>query len=435
MKTYVVEDIFTPSSPARINFIERETINTRIVRALKTKGKQVVIYGHSGSGKTTLLENKLLQVYEKHIKTNCMEGMTFEQVLLDGFDKLSSFYIDEKVVSGKISVDCGVKANFNLINANLSYKEEAGEQEKAKRVAPPQLTGPNLARLIGEAKYCWVLEDFHKIEEEDKKKLAQLMKVFMDLSDEYPELKIVAVGAVNTARQVVQFDKEMRRRVAEIHVPLMSDNEIEQIIINGFKYLNVGIDSALIKDICTHSNGVASICHQLCALMCEEVDVFETVSKGLSFNLDYSNLTYALSEYLELESDTMKTAFDNAFKLSGSENIIYALSKFDQEGAKIEDIKSKLKQFSINYNESKIMKILQKLITDEFGELLKYDDDSHRYSFSDPFYRISSLAILKAKDSEFNKKSLTSREMTDMLNLAFRMLKEDFSVSQSVTPV
>ena len=73
------------------------------------------------------------------------------------------------------------------------------------RLLPPQLTAQNLAKMIGSVHACWVLEDFHKIEEVEKVKFAQMMKVFADLSDTYPELKIIAIGAVNSAREVIKY--------------------------------------------------------------------------------------------------------------------------------------------------------------------------------------------------------------------------------------
>ncbi len=361
-----------------------------------------------------------------------MKGMSFDSVLLDAFDQLESFYVDEKVVEGKVAIDAGVKANFQLIKTHLTAKREDSKQSKSKRIVPPQLTGPNLGKMIGEAKYCWVLEDFHKIEGEEKKKLTQLMKVFMDLSDTYPELKIVAVGAVNTARQVVQYDSEMRRRLAEIHVPLMTDDEISKIVNNGCHMLNVKISKDLIQDISHHSNGVASICHQLCALMCEELDIFRTISPCDKISFDYSNVTYAVSEYLELESDTIKRAFDNALKLKDSDDIIYALSAVDQAGAKLEKIHETLKSRELRYSEKQISSILDKLLLEKYGELVKYDEDSHKFSFSDPFYRTFSLAYFKYKDEENTKKSLTASEIHDIINSAFGVMKRELSVSQGL---
>lgn len=81
--------------------------------------------------------------------------------------------------------------------------EEDAQGMKKKRILPPQ----NLGRLMGSAGYCWVLEDFHKVADNDKVKLSQLMKVFMDMSNEFEDLKVIALGAVNTAREVVQGDE------------------------------------------------------------------------------------------------------------------------------------------------------------------------------------------------------------------------------------
>ena len=48
-------DVFTPTKPAILTFVEGEYLNAQLVDALRTPGKQLVVYGHSGSGKTTLL--------------------------------------------------------------------------------------------------------------------------------------------------------------------------------------------------------------------------------------------------------------------------------------------------------------------------------------------------------------------------------------------
>ena len=37
-------------------------------------------------------------------------------------------------------------------------------------------------------------EDFHKTDDDDKVRVSQVMKVFMDMADEYRELKIIALA-------------------------------------------------------------------------------------------------------------------------------------------------------------------------------------------------------------------------------------------------
>ncbi|MCH2341724.1 hypothetical protein ACGFZ7_20960 [Pseudomonas sp. NPDC047963] len=87
VQDYDVYDVFTPSQPAKLAFIDRNSINDSLINALNTPGKQIVVYGHSGSGKTTLLSNKLYQIYEGHITSRCMKGMSFEQIIIEGGGK------------------------------------------------------------------------------------------------------------------------------------------------------------------------------------------------------------------------------------------------------------------------------------------------------------------------------------------------------------
>lgn len=226
MTVFQAKDVFTPTKPARIAFIDREAINDKLVNALEMPGKQLIVYGHSGSGKTTLLANKLHQMYERHITTHCMKGMPFDQLVLDAFDQLGNYYTSEKATSQKNTVAGELSGSYLAIQSKIISSNTEERSEKEQRIVPPQLTPQTLGKFLGEAKCCWILEDFHKIDISEKTKLSQLMKVFMDLSDQFDDLKIVALGAVDTARQVVECDSEMRNRVAEIHVGLMTEKEI-----------------------------------------------------------------------------------------------------------------------------------------------------------------------------------------------------------------
>lgn len=49
MEKYDVHKVFTPTTTTRLAFVEREQLNTKLINALRTPGKQVVVYGHSGS--------------------------------------------------------------------------------------------------------------------------------------------------------------------------------------------------------------------------------------------------------------------------------------------------------------------------------------------------------------------------------------------------
>lgn len=96
MKSYDINEIFTPSSPATHTFVDRPAINNLLVDGIRTRGKQLIIYGHSGTGKTTLLFNKLNQTYDDYIITRCTSDLTFNQLVINAFDQLEKFFISKK---------------------------------------------------------------------------------------------------------------------------------------------------------------------------------------------------------------------------------------------------------------------------------------------------------------------------------------------------
>ena len=54
-----LDEIFTPSTAATINYIERHDIDRTLISEMETPGKQLIVYGHSGSGKTSSVRNML----------------------------------------------------------------------------------------------------------------------------------------------------------------------------------------------------------------------------------------------------------------------------------------------------------------------------------------------------------------------------------------
>lgn len=426
-KIFQVQEVFTPTSPAKANFIERETINRRLVRALRTPGTQMIVYGQSGSGKTTLLENKLHQVYERHIKTSCMKGMSFESVLLDGFDQLSVFYLSESTNSESVTIDAQIKSSYGLINAQIKSSSSTTDSNKYIRTLPPQLTAQNLARFMGAAGHCWILDDFHKIRNEDKEELSQLMKVFMDMSNEYKELKIICVGAVNTARQVVQYDLEMKNRVAEIKVPLMSKEEIHKIILTGFSLLNMSVeDSRVFEDIYHYSNGLASICHKLCLLICERLDVEQTIATSYGRKsgekIKDEHLTYALKEYLDDASDTIKLSFDLAFTVTNSPAVLEALSECGEEGECLDGIVKEVVSMGWSIEKPEVNTILAQLECEAGGSLVKSETDIEMFSFKDPFYMTFARTLFEHSSY---RSEMSQGELTNVLNNVFRSMRDE----------
>jgi energy-coupling factor transporter ATP-binding protein EcfA2 len=396
MTIHQTRDVFTPTRPARIAFVERETVNDKLVNALTTPGKQIVVYGHSGSGKTTLLVNKLNQLYEGHLTSRCMKGVKFEQLVLDAFDQLAPCYTSERSKADKRTLGTDLTGSYLAIQSKINSSQTIEQNQKEVRILPPQLTPQALGKFIGQANLCWVLEDFHKVDEGERAKLSQLMKVFMDLSDEYPELKIVALGAVDTARQVVDYDPEMRYRVSEVHVDLMTTKEIEGVIEKGEQALNIVFPPEIKALIARYSTGLASVCHHICLNMCDVAGIRETMTDPIKMTREH--FESAIKVYVEEASDSIRSAFDKALKQNRKTRydnaglILRALSSFKERGASRVELHTRICQAEPKYPGTSLKNYLPKLATQEYGAIVRYDSNSGLYSFSDPIYRAFALA-------------------------------------------
>lgn len=411
MPIHTIHEVFTPTKPAILTFIERESINARLVDALQTPGKQIIVYGHTGSGKTTLLVNKLHQLYDNHLTTRCMVGLTFEQTILEAFNQLGPFYESERSRTGKSTIGASLLSDYFGLKAQVS-SETASKQTRAMQ---PLLNPQSLARFIGEAKSCLVFEDFHKLEEQEKRKLSQVMKLFADMSEQYPTIKIIAIGAVGTARQVVNYDSEMHNRVAEIAVPLMTNDELDAILVKGEQLLNIRFADKAKEAITNYANGLGSVCHQLALNCCIAANIYQTLSSD--FQITLKDFEKAATEYVAAESDSIKEVFEKAVRQRRQRTydncriILQALADSDaDQGMTVADILTRIRRKNSSYPPGNLTIYLEELQSERRGSILRRDLTSGRYSFSNPFHKVYAQLVFSKGKKEVRQTELKLQE-------------------------
>jgi hypothetical protein len=385
-----LEDVFTPATVAKLTYIVRPSIESEFKKYLTIPGMQIVIYGNSGNGKTTLVNNILKKNKINQIRTSCTELTTFDQILLDAFDRLGKFYISERVQKKGTSVNTEFSIKYNEIAAGRKTSESNENSEKKVRIVPLQLTPQRLAEFLGESNCVWIVEDFHKVQPEEKKKLAQVLKVFMDCSNDFPVVRIICIGAVESARELLQYDKDLANRVAELYVPPMSKEELAQIVRIGFSLMNVDVENKDVGNkITIYSNSLASVCHQLCYNMCYGSHIIRnSIFTKVLNDLDFTN---SVKAYLGTVSDTFTRNFERACSIPKCKMLLqevidreeeYFDPKTDASGKDINEVKAMEKE-----------KILFQLTSTEYGEVFRKNPDSKLYSFTNPFF----MTFLKMK--------------------------------------
>ncbi|KRH99929.1 hypothetical protein AO057_01990 [Curvibacter sp. PAE-UM] len=341
-----------------------------------------------------------------------MRGLTFDQLILDAFDQLSPFYVSEASQAEKVTNTVELSASYQLIASKLAGSTTQESGEIYKRILPPQLTPQNLARFIGAANCCWVLEDFHKIDDAEKPRLSQLMKVFMDMSDDFPALKIIALGAVDTARQVVDYDGEMKNRIAEIRVDLMEPSEIREIIRKGESALNITFSTGVKDSIVSYSSGLASVCHHLCLNLCDAAGITQTSATPVPIPADA--LKEALKLYVQEASDSIKSAFDKALKeerknkFDNARIILKALCKVGEDGLARASLLQSIRKTHPNYPNSNLEYFLHKLQLDDYGALIRFSPMSNCYSYADPFYKVFGMVLFEEKMGHRQSETLST---------------------------
>jgi hypothetical protein len=372
-RSYNVYDVFTPSTQARVSFIDRDSVNSQLMDAICTGGKQLIVYGESGCGKSTLLTNKLRDIYSTYITTRCSKAMTYQQLLLDAFDQLDPFYTKGRTAKSGRNISPALQAAFVNLSASLSRTEE----ELQNRALPLQLTAQRLAEFLGAQSMCWVVEDFHKMPPEEKAPFAQALKIFSDTSTEYPDVKVIAIGATGTAREVVEYDPEMSNRVSELHVPPMTSEELGRIIEKGQELLNVNL-SAVSEGIAEYSLGMPSICHQLALNTCLERGVTSTLKVRLAFT--WRDLDPAVQRWVKDSSDTIQAKLFRALgrrvlgRYDNYRIILSAVASGPVTGMTIDEILAKIHEDTKGYPERNLRRYLRELTRDEHGQLLRAVD-------------------------------------------------------------
>ena len=384
---YELKNVFTPTTSANISYIARENVENKLRKALDIPGKQVVIYGHSGSGKTTVLNHIIKEKSLTTITSRCTNNSTIESIILDAFDELNPYYVESINGTRKESISGAISSEYLGIKSSIAGNVENSVGELKKRVILPQLTMQRLCEFIGAANAIWVIEDFHMVPNEEKRKISQMMKLFMDKARDYEKTKIVVLGAADYGYEVVQYDTELNNRVAEVEVPLLTTSEIIRIIQKGAEALNIGISIPVSNKIADYANCLATIAHQLAYNLCFNNKILCTQKRYI--DIKDSKIEQAIKDFTSEKQDTYKALYLRITKqrertYKNVEIILEALGTFNKDVTQHDLLVEIQKKFP-TYPPGNLSTYLKRLSTPEKEEVLRVN--SGRISFSDPFFK------------------------------------------------
>lgn len=378
-----LKEIFTPNTIAKLAYVRRGEIEENLLSNITIPGKQIILYGHSGSGKTTLIRKMLYDKEINFVQVHCSSNTTINDIILDTFDNLDRFYIAEKNSNKSYTITGSLKSEYKSIASEISATKESSFGETMVRILPPRLTSQKLAKFLGEIDAVWIIEDFHKVPDEEKKKIADILKIFIDAANDYPNVKIICIGAVGSARELINLDSNLYPRITELHVPLLSGQEIKEIINQGCKLLNISMSDNLIEKISYYSNRLASLTHQMCYDICDSNKIHKQQYKHKRIGDRY--FKSAIESYVNKNSDTLKGIYDSCVKRQLAWYILKTFVKIEKDHIRFSEIQNRVCQKQRSYTDEEIMKELEELSSATVN-IIRYDNNSDSYSISTPFW-------------------------------------------------
>lgn len=413
-----LEDVFTPTKAAILNYVARVDIDDMLANELAIQGKQILVYGHSGSGKTSAVRNLLNKAGYEFVITQCESNTTFEQLVLNAFDALGTFVVSEKKVSKKKTQKNTLQMDYQAIKASIGNDASVENCITMNRLLPPQLTPQKLAQLMGIAGIVWIIEDFHKVAETEKRRIADVIKIFVDNANDYPRSKIICIGACESARELVLLDPNLKTRVSEVSVPLLNENEIREIVSNGFRLLNVEPCTPIVDKLVYYSDRLGASAHQMCMDICNKEGILKTKFKKCK--LEDRAFQHAIKGFIRRSSDTFKSIYEAAVKNELGWYILRTFSRTTMEKLSFDQVRKIVNSRNRNFTDEDILNKLEELASPTF-DIIYYNKNSEKYALTSPFWHnflqmqfSIELAAQNKKKKNNKNRNLKLRDQNDI---------------------
>ena len=189
-------------------FAGRATEVRRILEAVLSRSKHVVLFGERGVGKTSLSNvfwKRFNQTLRRFIVARVQAGPQ------DSFSSLWVRALEELKAAG---VSAGKE---NYVNFNIEFNTITPSQIRREL----QKIGANALPII-------IIDEYSEITDERTKKLtANLIKEFYDFS---VTTTLIIVGVADTIGQLIENHASIDRAIVEIPLSRMSESELREII-------------------------------------------------------------------------------------------------------------------------------------------------------------------------------------------------------------
>lgn len=238
-----LREAFTPTRPKQeVNglFVGRLNTLRRIIAAIEEERAHVVLHGDRGRGKTSLanaVERIAGQAGYLTVKMTCSAELGFEDMFRSLLRR--------------------VPANFQRGAANSPFAAGRSSGGFDARLPSGPFSVTQLADVldgIAGTHVMFVLDEYDRVLSEDvKNKLAELIK---NLTDNGSPVTLFVIGVAETVDQLLGKHPSIQRSLVAVHLPPMTDREIERIVLVGAEAAGLTFAPEVRQKIVAFSKGL-----------------------------------------------------------------------------------------------------------------------------------------------------------------------------------
>ena len=277
-------DVFGINSDVRVeSYVDRGDLDESINRLLE-RNTHVALRGESKCGKSWLRQKNIPDA----LVVQCRLGRGAIDIYIDALSQLEVRFIVSNKANGKIegrvkaegAVGEGLISKVFGLTGSLGADGSASHyHEESKKLVGHDINDLRyVASLIRESGRRLVVEDFHYLSVDERKKLAFDLKALWDYG-----LYAVIIGVWSQSNMLIYLNPDLSGRIEEVSV-YWSNDDLKRILQQGGKALGITFGKEF-SDACAKlSYGNAGILQALTLKTLDTLGISEAVDSNIKIN-------------------------------------------------------------------------------------------------------------------------------------------------------